>query len=151
MSFSITRVCPSCGSRNRIPPQHLAHVGRCGSCKAQLPPQDEPIEADTEAFEAITSQSTEPVLVDFWAAWCGPCRVSAPEFQALARELAGQAVFLKVDVDAQPQLAARFNVSSIPYLVILMKGRPVYQQAGWPGRANLTRALQSLRARAATV
>ena len=126
----MTRACPHCGVENRIPARHLAHRGRCGNCKRELAPVSEPISVGTEEFDDITRNATVPVLVDFWAAWCGPCRMVAPEVKRAAEELAGKAVVLKVDTEAHPDLARRYNVQSIPNFVVLAKGNVVRQQAG---------------------
>jgi len=124
------RRCAACGKSNRVPANHLADVGKCGACKAALPPLAEPVPADTAAFDDIVKNAKVPVLVDFWAAWCGPCRMAAPEVQKTAEAVKGRGLVLKVDTEAQPELAARYRVSGIPYFVVFRDGKPVFQQAG---------------------
>ncbi len=103
----------------------------------QLPPQSEPLEVDDVSFAEIVRETAAPVLVDFWAAWCEPCRMAAPEVKELAREMAGTAVILKVNTEDYPQLAAQFGVQSIPNFVILKQGRLVSQHAGLASRAEM--------------
>jgi thioredoxin 2 len=139
---ALTRACRACGATNRVPAGHLANTGRCGSCKANLAPLEDPIEADAFIFEEITREARVPVLIDFWAAWCGPCRAAAPEVSALAREMAGRAVVLKVDTEKYPEVAARFRVQAIPNFVVLQNGRAVFQKAGLAPRSEMRRWLE---------
>jgi thioredoxin 2 len=143
MSYSIITSCASCSSKNRVPARHLADVGRCGACKQALRPVSEPLEVDASAFDEIVAGARVPVLVDFWASWCGPCKMAAPEVQQLAREMEGRALVLKVDTEAHPALAARFGVQSIPNFVVLRGGKAVFQRAGLAPRAEMRRWLES--------
>jgi thioredoxin 2 len=103
---------------------------------------------DAAAFDEIVRESRVPILVDFWAAWCGPCRAAAPEVQAVAREMAGHAVVLKVDTESQPGLAARYGVQGIPNFVVLRDGKVVRQQPGLVGRDQMRRWLEAAGAQA---
>jgi thioredoxin 2 len=129
-------VCPSCGARNRVGPI-ASGFPRCPKCKSELPWL---VDADAESFGAETDSSV-PVVVDFWAAWCGPCRMISPVLEDLARQNAGRLKVVKVDVDANPGLAARFGAQSIPLLVVMREGREIDRIVGALPRAALEQRL----------
>jgi thioredoxin 2 len=134
------RVCPACKVTNRVPVKHLADVGKCGKCGAALPAQSTPIVITSDAqFDDIVNGARVPVLVDFWAPWCGPCRAVAPEVKKVARNLAGKALVLKVDTDELDDLAQRYQISSIPNFALFSGGRMLRQRAGATDHRQLER------------
>ena len=122
-------VCPGCGAKNRIPAARLADEPDCGRCGQALL-DGRPVELDDARFDAVVQGSELPVLVDFWAPWCGPCRAMAPQFEQAAQQLRGRALLIKVNSDDNPGLSSRFGIRSIPTLVRLDGGREVTRRAG---------------------
>jgi thioredoxin 2 len=138
--------CPSCGASNRVPADKLASGlrPRCGRCKSPLSVPSAPLKVTDATFAAEVEQSPVPVVVDLWAAWCGPCRVLEPVIEELAGELAGRVRFAKLNVDENPATASRFNVRSIPTLLVLRGGREVDRIVGVQPKAAIVRRLEPL-------
>ena len=123
--------CPACGRKNRLPYNRLDHPVRCASCKTALAPPSEPIEvATSNEFDRLVKESAIPVVVDYWAPWCGPCRMVAPELIKVAARNAGRLLVLKVNTDALTDLGERFAIRSIPTLAVFAAGREVARTAG---------------------
>lgn len=127
--------CPHCDSLNRLPTDRRYEPGRCGRCRSPLF-TGVPIDLDEARFDRHAGSSDLPILVDFWAPWCGPCRAMAPTFSALAEELEPHLRHGKVDVDAQPRLAARHGIRAVPTIALFRGGRELVRHAGGlPGNA----------------
>ncbi len=122
-------VCPHCSTTNRVPAERTGNDPVCGHCGRALL-DGRPTELVDANFAKVTGRTELPIVIDFWAAWCGPCRMMAPQFEAAAAELKGRALFAKVDSDANPQTASRFAIRSIPTMVLLEGGREVKRQSG---------------------
>lgn len=121
--------CSSCGQKNRVQPARLVSA-KCGGCQAALDAPDHPVDVDVAGFDGVLASATGPVLVDFWAPWCAPCRQAAPEVAKAASRLKGRAIVLKVDTQAHPELSARYGIQGIPYFAVFRGGRRVAEQTG---------------------
>lgn len=135
--------CPTCSTSNRVPAARLGDRAKCAACKAPLLPLDRPISVSSEAeFDELVRDAALPVLVDFWAAWCGPCRMVAPELEKLARGREGRVVVAKVDTDALGAVAGRFGIQSIPTLIVFREGKPAKRLSGAAPAAEIEKRLE---------
>ena len=142
MSEPVIVVCPHCHAANRLPAERLADAGSCGKCKERLF-TGKPVELGAANFDSHVGRSDIPVLVDFWAPWCGPCRSMAPAFAQAAQQLEPEFRLAKVNTEDEQQLAARFGIRSIPTLALFRNGREVARQAGAMDTASLVRWVRS--------
>ena len=142
MAEPLIVVCPHCHAANRLPAERLADGGTCGKCKTRLF-AGEPIALGAANFDIHAGRSDIPLLVDFWAPWCGPCRTMAPAFAQAARQLEPEFRLAKVNTEEEQQLAARFGIRSIPTLALFKNGREVARQTGAMDAASLMRWVRS--------
>jgi thioredoxin 2 len=135
--------CRSCGATNRISDERLTHEVRavCGRCKSPLSNSNDPLTVTDSNFNAVIELSILPVLLDMWAEWCGPCHMLAPVIQELSEELAGRIVVAKLNIDENPKTAARFNVRSIPTLLLLKNGREIDRIVGVQPKSEILHRL----------
>ena len=137
--------CGSCGTINRLKYGNLARAAKCGKCRAAVPFPAKPIDAeDAKVFDAAISQSSVPVVVDFWAAWCGPCHMMAPEIDKVAQHTAGKSLVLKVDTDANPELSQRYQIRGIPTIIIFAGGREAKRASGVQPSTNIEQMIAQL-------
>src|SRR5215212_615791 len=123
--------CPACGKQNRLAFDQLDRPHRCAACKADIAAPDAPVDVSSTAlFDAIVAHASVPVVVDYWAPWCGPCRMVAPELEKVARRNAGRLLVIKVNTDEVPELGDRFTIRSIPTMAVFSNGAEVRRESG---------------------
>ncbi len=142
MSDKLLIVCPRCAALNRVPAERLAQKPHCGECKSALF-DGRPVELTADTFDRHVSRGDLPVVVDFWAPWCGPCKSMAPAYAQAASKLEPRVRLAKLDTDQAPDISARYGIRAIPTLIIFRGGKEIARQAGAMGGADIIRWIQS--------
>jgi thioredoxin 2 len=144
-SRGLVLACPACGQKNRLLYGRLGDSVRCGQCKTPIPPPAVPIEIASAAdFDRLIASASLPVVVDYWAPWCGPCRMVAPELQKVASRQAGKMVVIKVNTDALPDLGERYGIRSIPTMAVFVGGREAGRTTGARPAADIEAFVEPL-------
>ncbi len=135
--------CPSCGQKNRLTYQRLADPVRCARCKTSIPPPASPIDIHSTAdFDRLVGSASLPIIVDYWAPWCGPCRMVGPELQKVAARQAGRVLAIKVNTDELSDLGQRFGIKSIPTMAVFSGGKEVARSSGARPAADIEAFLE---------
>ena len=137
-------VCAKCDAVNRVPTNRVADRPICAKCKSQLTTVDGPFSLSEETFHKFITSSSSDIVVDFWAPWCGPCRMMAPDFETASRSLSPKFIFAKVDTDESPMAAQPYNITGIPCVIVFRGGKELARQSGAMKSSQIARWLQSI-------
>jgi len=142
MTESLHLACPACLTVNRVPAERLRQAPKCGHCHQPLF-TGQPLALTRDSFNKILNGSDIPIVVDFWAPWCGPCKMMAPAYEQAARELEPEVRLAKVDTEAEPGLGNEFGIRSIPTIVLFSRGREIARHSGAIGSSDIIRWVRS--------